>query len=410
MIPLKYAPDYRARWDLAEQHFCSKPNFQDNTPLQIRSPEGLKELSFVFFAGWLFCGILNRNKELVRPCILPMGKSGESSLLVLYDPKTPLAAPARRELELLDAEFFTCPLDKASRALTLTEMRLCPVVNKLRYNLAHAKSGWDVTGLTEPSKTEDCCKSGKSLLWDYLDRTVCADPDLYGPMVGGAAFPVRLPFELLSQYLTGVYPRTRDFGNLLEETLLWFAMARSGVLIGYPHITLTKPFECNEIDILLYECAGKTGTQKEDPADGWVKYLADQSICLIELTIGHHSEGHELAEQESMKPGGAAGGKDVPKNKLVNYLALKSAGFRLVQAYYVSVVGDPTMAPSTRQALTSTEGFRYIFLPDIVKEDIETIVLNHHDNHVPVGKVRCWHEALTRAIEVASVEFASKLQ
>ena len=77
------------------------------------------------------------------------------------------------------------------------------------------------------------------------------------------------------QYLTGVYPRTRDFGQLLEETLLWFAMARSGVFIGAPHITFTKPFECNEIDILLYGCAGKTKQQKDDPAEGWQAYLGD---------------------------------------------------------------------------------------------------------------------------------------
>lgn len=202
MIPIKNDPDYRARWQIVERHFCARPSFDQSTPLLIRDPPGLRELSFVFFAGWLFCGILNRDKELVRPCLLPMGKDGESSLLVLYHPNTPLAAPARRELDLFDAEFFRCPLDEAlkvPRPLSVTEMRLCPVVNKMRYNLAHARPGWDVTGLREPRKTEDCCGSGKALLWDYLADTVCADPDLYGPMVGGAAFPVRLPFALLSQ-------------------------------------------------------------------------------------------------------------------------------------------------------------------------------------------------------------------
>jgi hypothetical protein len=406
MLPLKKDPDYRARWDIAEEHFCDKPNFKENAPLRIRNPDGLKELSFVFFAGWLFSGILNRDKELVRPCLLPMGKAKDASLLVLYHPKTHLVAPARRELELFDADFFTCPLDLAKKALTVTEMRLCPVVNKLRYNLAHAQPGWDVTGLKEPKKTEDCCNSGKQLLWQYLGETVSAAPDLYGPMVGGAAFPVRLPFDILRKYLTGVSPRTRDFGNLLEETLLWFAMARSGVLIGEPHITITKPFECNEIDVLLYECGGKTRAIKEDPTEGWAKYLADQSICVIELTIGHHTGGKESAEQEDKKQSG----KDVPKNKLVNYLALKSAGFRLVQANYVSVVGDPTMAPATRQALTSTEGFRYVHLPDIVKDDIEGMVLNHHDSRVPVEKVRYWHEALIRVVEEMSGEFAAKLK
>jgi hypothetical protein len=418
MLHLKADPDYRARWSIAEKHFCEKPSFKDNTPLRIRDPDGLKELSLVFFTGWLFSGILNRDKELVRPSLLPVGKAGESSLLVLYHPNTPLATPARRELGLLDADFFTCPLDKANKPLTLTEMRLCPVVNKLRYNLAHAKPSWDVSGLTEPSKTQDCCNSAKNLLWQYLDRTVCSDPDLYGPMVGGAAFPVRLPFALLYQYLTGVQPRTRDFGSLLEETLLWYAMAKSGVLIGEPHITLTEPFESNEIDLLLYESAGKTKAIKEEPTGGWASYLADQSICMIELTIGHHSEGEaasehrakkseakEFVEQETKKQSG----KDVPKNKLVNFLALKTAGFRLVHANYVSVVGDPNIAAATRQALTSTDGFHYVFLPDIVKEDIEATVLNHHDSRVPVAKVRSWHEALISVIESMSADFAVNL-
>jgi hypothetical protein len=226
-------------------------------------------------------------------------------------------------------------------------------------------------------------------------------------MVGGAAFPVKLPYSLLKQYLTGVYPGTRDFGNLLEETLLWYAMAKSGVLIGEPHITLSKPFECNEIDMLLYECAGNTTQQKTEPPDGWAKYLADQSICVLELTIGHYAELRDPSDEKENKK---QGGKDVPKNKLVNYLALKSAGFRHVLATYVSVVGDPTMAAATKKALTSTDGFRYIFLPDVVKEDIEATVLNHHDKRVPQAKVRSWHESLICVIEDAGAEFAGKLK
>jgi len=405
--------DYRGRWAVAEKHFCTAPNFKDNKPLHVRNPDGLKELSFVFFAGWLFCGILNREKELVRPCLLPMGKDKDTSLLVLYDPKSQLAGPARRELELFDAEFFTCPLDTATKPLSVTEMRLCPVVNKLRYNLAHAKPKWDVSGLTEPSKTEDCCKSGKSLLWEYLGKTVCTDPDLYGPMVGGAAFPVRLPFAILSEYLTGVNPRGRDFGTLLEETLLWFAMAKSGVLMGVPHVVFNKPLLYNEIDIVLYECAGKSKTPKEEPPGGWSKYVEDQAVCVIELTIGHQSDaGKERSEgeQESKKQGASSEGKDLPKNKLVNFLALKSTGFRLVHTHYVSVVGDPDMAPATQQALTRTDGFRYVFLPDVVGEDMKTLVLNQRDDRVPIATVHRWHEALIKVVEEAGVEFAAKLK
>jgi len=416
MLPFKEDPGYRdylARWAVAEKHFCTRPNFKDNTPLRVTYLDGLKDLSFIFFTGWLFCGILNREKELIRPCLLPMGKDKDTSLLVLYDPKTHLAAPARRELELFDAEFFTCPLDTATKALSVTEMRLCPVVNKLRYNLAHAKPKWEVTGLTEPSKTEDCCKSAKSLLWDYLGKTVCTDPDLYGPMVGGAAFPVRLPFSILSEYLTGVNPRGRDFGTLLEETLLWFAMAKSGILMGIPHVVFNKPLLFNEIDIALFECAGKLKPPKEDPPGGWSKHIEDQAVCVIELTIGHQSDAAKepMEEgQDSRKRGGSSEGKEVPKNKLVNFLALKSSGFRLVHTYYISVVGDPDMAPATQQALTRTDGFRYVFLPDVVGEDMTTLVLNQRDTPVLIATVRRWHEALIKVVEDAGVGFAAKLK
>jgi hypothetical protein len=409
MLPFKEDDDYRERRNIVEEHFCTKPSFKEGTPLLIRDYEGLKELSFVFFAGWLFCGILNREKELVRPCIVPMGQRGEASLLALYRPTTHLATPARREMELQDPDFFTCPLDRAARDLTATEKHLCPVVNKLRYNLAHAKPEWDVGGLVEPAKTQECCESRKARLWEYLEKTVWGEPDVYGSIVGGAVFPVRLPFDLLRVYTTGASPRTRDFGNLLEETLLWFAMARSRILMGAPHVVFTKPFECHEIDVLLYDCAGKTKVQRDDPPEGWQNYVADQSLCLLELTIGHQPEkdGGEAAPKKLA--GAVAAGKDVPKNKLVNYLALRSAGFRLVESHYVSVTGDTTMSPATKQALQATDGFVYHFLPAVVSEDIEAMILKHHDTKVPVSTVRRWHDALIGVVERVAVEFASRL-
>jgi hypothetical protein len=178
MLPFAHDEDYLARWSQVEQYFCSKPSPRKGTPLVIRDYEGLKELSFVFFTGWLFCGVLNSEKDLVRPAILPMGKAGESSVLALYERTTYLAAPARRGASLLDPDYFVCPLDRATSALSATEIHLCPVVNKLRYNLAHAEKEWDVSGLVEPSKTQECCASGKDLLWSYLANTVCLDPDL----------------------------------------------------------------------------------------------------------------------------------------------------------------------------------------------------------------------------------------
>jgi hypothetical protein len=410
MLPLAQDEDYRARWSLVEKHFCSRPNSRDGTPLVIRDYEGMKELSFVFFTGWLFCGVLNSDKDLVRPAILPMGKAGESSVLALYELTTHLAAPARRGSLLLDPDYFVCPLDRAGRALTPTETHLCPVVNKLRYNLAHAKDEWDVSGLVEPSKTQECCASGKDLLWSYLAATVCRDPDLYGPMIGGSAFPINLQYDVLSEYLTGVNPGTRDFGTLLEETLLWFAMAKSGVLVGAAHTIVEKPFKSNEIDILLYECAGKHKAVT-DPPDGWAKHLEEQAICVLELTIGHQPEpASNPRETDAGRRGGRrTEGNDAPKNKLINFLAFRSIGFKHVEFHYLSVIADPSMAEATKQALECTDGFRYTFLPTILGEDVGGAVLDHRDNRVPVQTVRRWHDALIKAVESIGEEFAKKL-
>src|SRR5262249_38987447 len=113
----------------------------------------------------------------------------------------------------------------------------------------------DVAGLKEPDRTKYCCESRKQKLWAYLDQSLWTQPDLYGRMVGGQAFPINLPFPFLETYLTGIEPENPDLGRLLEETLLWFAMAASGVVIGCPHACLKQPIEFHEIDLLLYEAA-----------------------------------------------------------------------------------------------------------------------------------------------------------
>lgn len=410
MLPFDYDKDYLKRWELVEKYFCSKPDPQNGTPLVIRDYDGLRELSFLFFTGWLFCGVLNSTKDILRPAILPMGKNNESSILALYERSTHLAAPARRFTSLLDPDYFTCPLDRSSAPLSETEKHLCPVVNKLRYNLAHAKEEWDVSGLIEPSKTNECCGSGKGLLWSYLARTVCSDPDLYGSMIGGSAFPINLPYEILSQYTTGTEPGTRDFGTLFEETLLWFAMAKSGITIGGAHVFFKRPFKSNEIDILLYECAGKSKS-RNNPSDEWEKVVKDQAVCVIELTIGHQPDATtDLGRtDEPLQVLNRAEGNDAPKNKLVNFMAIKSLGFKHVEFHYIHVKADSAMADATRQAIGFTEGFRYASLASILKEDIGAAVLNHRDSRVPVQTVRNWHEKLIKEVESIGVEFAQKL-
>ncbi len=410
MLRFDHDDDYLARWALVEQHFCSKPNSRKRTPLVIRDYEGLRELSFLFFTGWLFCGVLNSEKDLVRPAILPMGKESESSILALYERTTHLAAPARRGASLLDPDYFICPLDRASGPLSDTEKHLCPVVNKLRYNLAHAREEWDVSGLVEPSKTQECCSSRKELLWSYLARTVYVEPDLYGPMVGGSAFPINLRYEILSNYTTGVEPGTKDFGTLLEETLLWFAMAKSGVMIGGSHVTIEKPFQSNEIDILLYECAGDSKAMT-DPPDGWEKHVENHAVCVIELTIGHQPESPGDAGEAGGSQRGPrrAEGNDAAKNKLINFLAFRSLGFKRVEFHYVYVNPDSSMAGATRQAIENTEGFRYSYLSSILGEDVRAAVLNHRDSRVPVQTVQRWHEALIKEVETIGEDFARKL-
>lgn len=152
----------------------------------VSDPRRLRELSFVFSVGCLFTGILNRSKELIRLSLIPIGANRESSILVLYDPMTHLASPSRKHNELFDPDYFVCPLDRAGgRELTETEKHLCPVVNKLRYNLAHARPDRSVEGLKEPDKTQYCCESKKQKFWIYLKDSINMDPELYSPMVGG---------------------------------------------------------------------------------------------------------------------------------------------------------------------------------------------------------------------------------
>lgn len=231
MLSIEHAEDYKKRWPVAEgAGLIRSPSFRVSppSPLAILKADGLRDLSFIFFTGWLFTTVLNRSKDLIRVSLLPFGPVGESSVLVLHDPATHLASPSRTVNELLDPNFFVCPLDRSGgQELSATQKHLCPVVNKLRYNLAHARPDRSVDGLREPDCTQSCCDSKKQRLWEYLGNTIIAETDIYGRMVGGSCQPIRLPFAFLERYLTGIEPKKLDMGKLLEETLLWYAMAES---------------------------------------------------------------------------------------------------------------------------------------------------------------------------------------
>jgi hypothetical protein len=412
MLRIDHGDDYKHRWPIAEAAGLIRAaslSGSSPSPLQDVNGDGLHDLSLVFFTGWLFTSILNRSKELIRLSLMPFGPNGESSLFVLYEPTTHLASPSRQVSELFDPEYFVCPLDRSGGApLSETQRHLCPVVNKLRYNLAHARSDHSVDGLKEPDRTQFCCDSKKAKLWDYLDRTVQVEPEVYGPMVGGRCCPIRLPYSFLEKYLTGIEPTSGDLGKLLEETLLWFAMAESGVLMGFAHAKPKVPIEFNEIDILLYEAGAHTRGVVDPPAgSSWEDYLREHGVSLMELTVGHHAEVTKGAMPQQTSESGS--GKDVPKNKLMNFHAMKSFGFRVTHGNYFTVIREASLADATARALSTTEGFTYRCLSNECGDDIGQLVLNYPDAPIPWNTIREWHERLIAMVIDAAKRFRDKL-
>jgi hypothetical protein len=282
MLSIDHSEDYKKRWPLAQDAgLIQAPSFKDKppTPLQIRNANGLLDHSFIFFNGWLFTSILNRSKEVVRIPRLPFGPKGELSVLVLYDPATHLVSPSRAVSELFDPDYFVCSLDRSGgKQLSETQKHLCPVVNKLRYNLAHARTDKSVDGLMAPDRTQYCCESKKAKLWDYLNRSVIAEPEVYGPMVGERCYPIHLPFSFLEMYLTGIEPKHLDLGKLLEEMLLWYAMDESGVIMGFAHAQPNVPIVFNEIDLMLYEPGADLKDVLEPPSGPWEAYLSRHAV------------------------------------------------------------------------------------------------------------------------------------
>lgn len=411
MLSIDHSEDYRKRWTVAEAAgLIRPPSFKEKPPtsLQICNADGLLDLSFIFFTGWLFTGILNRSKDLIRVSLLPFGLNRESSVLVLYDPTTHLASPSRAISELFDADFFVCPLDRfAGQELSETQKHLCPLINKLRYNLAHARPDRSVDGLKEPHKTQYCCESRKAKLWEYLQGTILTNPEVYGPMVGGRCLPIRLPFSFLEKYLTGIEPKNLDLSKLLEETLLWYAMAESGVVMGFAHAQPKVPIDFNEIDVMLYEPGVDLKPVQVPPNGSWEDYLKKHAVCLMEFTVGHQAEVAKgvVAQQK----GDVGPGKDVPKNKLMNFYAMKSFGFRPTHGNYFTVLGESNLAPPTLRALETTEGFTYRCLSEACDDEIGQLVLNHPDAPVPWEQIRKWHGRLIEMVIEAAQRFRSKI-
>ncbi len=408
--------DYKQRWKQLDGRMIVPPDFRTNAPLQIKNRAELDELSFAFFVGWLFTSALNQQKQKYSCSFVPVN-NGSRCIFCLYPLESNIAIPSRSDDFLLVPQYFECPLDRLGRDLTDTEKHLCPVVNKIRYNLSHSRTDYSVDGLKEPSKTAECCASKKQALWDYLNATIVAEPDMYGIIVGSTAFPINLEFDLLKNYLTGTPATTDEFGKLLEETLLWYAMGASGILIGSPHCSITGgSTESYEIDILLYDTPENKRKSKGDILQEKIaEYISDQSILILELTVGHIPEPNRTQAQQAdeneyptNQNRSSTKGKDRATNKLLNYLALKSFGFKNVQTQYISIIGG-SINDVTRTALTTTEGFTYRCLSDVLGIDIREKIISHPDSPIPVSEIRAWHRKLIELVEIAGTEFKTKL-
>lgn len=122
----------------------------------------------------------------------------------------------------------------------------------------------------------------------------------------------------------------------------------------------------------------------------------------MEFTVGHHAE---VAKGAAAKREDAGPGKDVPKNKLMNFYAMKSFGFRLAHGNYFTVLGESSLASPTLRRLGTTKGFTYRCLSKECGDDIGQLVLNHPDVPVPWNQIRKWHEKLIEMVIDAAKRF-----
>ena len=387
MIPFRKGPaDYWARIKvLVDANAVTPPAIANKTPIAILDEDLIYELSFCFFAAWILKGALGKRLHL---SFVALPRPG-TVVMVLSENHSPYVAPKGGESLLMDRDYFTCPLDLNGGAEPAGVVRLlCPVLNKLRYNLSAAATR---DGLEAPRKSQECCGSRKDLLWEYLERTVVKDSDRYGATLGGAVIPLSISSAIFEQYATNISIESGDLGKLLDETLLWFAMRKSGCLMGLPHAELEEPFVSNEIDFLLYETAGEK-QHKAAPAAGWSSVTSRQRLTLFETTVGHRDEAQD----------GAAPGKDHPKNKLMNFLAFRSLNFERLRFHYLSILPakDPDRATAT--ALKSTVDFEYWSLSDEVPS-VEQDLLNYFDSPVPIARLREWHRRYVEKVEEAAL-------
>ncbi len=425
--------NYKQRLRLMQEWgIVKQPDARAGQPAEVLDRAALDEFSFLYFTLWLYLSIWNRKNQTIRAAIVPAGPRGTSSLLVFSKIGTSFATPGRgaQRMTVVDDEYMVCPFDRNGSRPSDSVSKLCPVVNRIRYNLGIAP-GDLATKATVPEKTEYCCDSAKAKLWEYISNTVVADPVSYWPVVGGTVFPVAIPFERLQRLLGDLTSTdSTEFGKLFEETLLWYAVPASGVMMGLPHVHFTKPHSFYEIDFLLYFEPQHVKPPDSDPPDGWARFAENDSLCVFELTVGHRPEddlvalrgGDVDAEEEDAEDadepgedsetagvgGEKASGNDHAKNKVFNFLALKQIGLKHVEAHYVSIVGPKGLNDVTRQVLGTVEGFSYTVVAG--DNSIAQPVVRHFDQPVAPTLARSWHCNVVNYVVTTAEAFGRKVR
>lgn len=348
------------------------------------------ELSFAFFVAWLYTSIWSRTASFRASWVLLPGTN--ETILSLGRLQFPLVVPgtATTPAIFIDDEFLACEVDRTKTAVERKRQILCPVLNRVRSNLAHRVDR--VTVL--PPASRDCCGSAKALLWGFMR----GDRDAASAAVGGQAIPIALDSTLATAFATGLEATSTDLGAVFEETLLVYALFAAGATMGIPHFSFTQPVESHEIDFAIYDTRGHRHS------DDWESVIGAQSLAVWEVTCGHMAEEPELGDTRS-RPGA-----DHPRNKLVNFLALSTLGFAELRFHYLSVL-QPTdgISPATVRALERTPGFDYWCLqsevPNLSQEVIESL-----DAGVNAASLRDWHHRIVQRVEMQATVFAEAIK
>ncbi len=162
--------------------------------------------------------------------------------------------------------------------------------------------------------------------------------------------------------------------------------------------------------IFLYESSRQLlTTAKAEPAGGWVPYLTPHAIC-SHRAYDWPSRLETKRKTDPSPESGLSGrsGKDVPKNKLMNFFAFKSYGFRCVHAHYLTITGRVPLGrllPARRSK--STDGSEHICLSDACGfEYRRTKVLNFRwMTSIPFITLRDWHNRMIDVIAACRRRF-----